>query len=456
MSVVGLIVALALLIYMAMRNVHIVVAAVISSLIVAVLSGLGPVEAMTGPYMKAFADYIQDFFLIFLLGAIFGRLMGDTGAAKAIANWFARTLGADRAVLAIVLACAVLTYGGVSLFVVGFAVFPIALSLFYEGDVPRRFIPGALAFGSVTFTMTSAGSPEIQNLIPIEYLDTTPTAGLVVSAIVAVVMFAMGFAALKWMVNRAEANGETFEAKPGDERYIGHLMRRDDRAVPAGGSDDHAPPDTQTKVADDSAADDTPPVLLALVPIAVILVLLNVVKLPPESALFFGVLAAWLPFYRWLPNPLEASANGSNNALMAAINTAAVVGFGGVAAETPAFQSAVDYFTSLPGPPLVGAALSVATLAAIVGSASGGLSIILPIVGPQYIDQGVDPESLHRVAAIASGSIDSLPHSGYVVTTIRVICGETHARAYMPIFATTVVVPLIGVALAVALFSLGL
>lgn len=300
--------------------------------------------------------------------------------------------------LAIVLACAVLTYGGVSLFVVGFAVFPIALSLFYEGDVPRRFIPGALAFGSVTFTMTSAGSPEIQNLIPIEYLDTTPTAGLVVSAIVAVAMFAMfamGFVGLMWLVNRAVANGETFEAMPGDERYIGHLLRRDER-IPDDGSSDNATGPQPTTVEDD---DDLPPVLLALVPIAVILVLLNVLGVAPEASLFGGVLMAWLPFYRWLPNPLDT---------------------------------------------------------AVVGSASGGLSIILPIIGPQYLDQGVDADSLHRVSAIASGSIDSLPHSGYVVTTIRVICGETHTRAYLPIFVTTVVVPLIGVVLAVVLFGLGL
>jgi H+/gluconate symporter-like permease len=372
MSVVGLVIALALLIFMAMRNVHIVVGAVVSSVILAIFSGLAPVEAMTGPYMKTFAEYIQDFFLIFLLGAIFGRLMGDTGAAESIAHWFARTLGAERAVLAIVLACAVLTYGGVSLFVVGFAVFPIALSLFYEGNVPRRFIPGALAFGSVTFTMTSAGSPEIQNLIPIEYLDTTPTAGLVVSAIVAVAMFAMGFVALKWLVNRAVDNGETFEPKPGDERYIGHLLRRDDR-IPSGGSDEQ-PDGTQTATATEEATDreDLPPVLLALVPIVVILALLNVVGLVPEAALFWGVVAAWIPFYRWLPNPLESAGNGSNNALMAAINTAAVVGFGGVAAETPAFKSAVEYFTNLPGPPLVGAAVSVAALAAVVGSARPG------------------------------------------------------------------------------------
>lgn len=488
LSAAGLAIGLAALIWMAMRNVHIVVAAVVASLVVAVFSGLGALDAMTGPYMTTFTDYVKDFFLIFLLGAVFGKLMGETGAAESIADWFGARFGAERAVLAIVLACAVLTYGGVSLFVVGFAVFPIALTLFYEADVPRRFIPGALALGSVTFTMTSAGSPEIQNLIPIEYLDTTPTAGALVSAIVAVVMAVAGFAGLKALVARARNAGERFEPLPGDERFLGKVAFRRREGGPAAGTATEAGGEggaspapqrggTATAVrereqdlpaegsdtglsrgdgAEGGADADLPPVLLSLVPIAVILVVLNVLDAAPEVAIAAGVVAAWLPFVRWLPNPLEALGTGSENAIMAAVNTAAVVGFGGVAAETAAFQSALDFFTNLPGPPLVGAAASVAGLAAIVGSASGGLGIVLPIIGPAYVEQGVDPASLHRVSTIASGSIDSLPHSGYVVTTIRVICGETHSRAYFPMFVTTVLVPLGGTALAVLLFALGL
>src|SRR5207253_8536603 len=134
---------------------------------------------------------------IFALGAVFGKLMEESGAAITVAQTVGKLLGKQRACLAVVLACALLTYGGVSLFVVGFSVYPLALQLFRAGDLPRRFIPAAIAFGSVTFTMTSAGSPEIQNLIPIKFLVdevtkaplTDARAGWPVSIIVAASMF---------------------------------------------------------------------------------------------------------------------------------------------------------------------------------------------------------------------------------------------------------------------------
>ena len=103
---------------------------------------------------------------------------------------------------------------------------------------------------------------------------------------------------------------------------------------------------------------------------------------------------------------------------------------------------------------LIGAAIAVSVIAGLTGSASGGQTIALPLIAPHYIDQGVDPESLHRVVAIASGGLDSLPHNGYVVTTIRAICRESYSAAYPAVGALTVIVPILGTALAVALFSL--
>lgn len=143
-------------------------------------------------------------------------------------------------------------------------------------------------------------------------------------------------------------------------------------------------------------------------------------------------------------------------ALIAIGNTAAVVGFGGVAKAVPAFGTVVEAMTNIPGSPLIGAAIAVSVIAGMTGSASGGQVIALPLIAPHYIDMGVNPEALHRTVAISSGALDSLPHNGYVVTTVRAICGETHQAAYGPVAAVTVIVPLIGLALAIALFSMGL
>jgi H+/gluconate symporter-like permease len=437
LSVIGLIGGLALLMWWTMRGMNLLIAAPLCAAFVAACSGMPLLPQLVatpdGPdllsnYMTAFAGFLKNYYLIFLMGAVFGKVMEDSGAAASVAKWCVERFGAGSALLAVVVACAVLTYGGVSLFVVAFSVYPLAVGLFRETNLPRRFIPGALAFGSVTFTMTSAGSPEIQNWIPIEFLKTSPYAGWRVSAIVAVVMAVLGYTWLRQMVRHAVRRGEVFTARADD------------------------PVEGTRKL---------PGPFVSLLPLIAVLgvsfVLHDRFK---QSALLValtvGVLACGLFNRRYFRSAGDAVAQGALGALIAIGNTCAVVGFGGVAKATPAFQSAVDLITSIPGSPLLGAAIAVSVIAGMTGSASGGQGIALPILAPMYLARGVDPEALHRVVAIASGSLDSLPHNGYVVTTIRAISGETHKAAYGAVAATTVIVPTLGVLLAIALFSLGL
>jgi H+/gluconate symporter-like permease len=397
---------------------------------------------MAGRYMSGFADYLRRFYLIFALGASFGKLMEHSGAAARIAQAIVRVLGSERACLAVVLACAVLTYGGVSLFVVGFSVYPLAARLFREAKLPHRFIPGAIAFGSVTFTMTSAGSPEIQNLIPIQYLVdasgkplTDAMAGWPVSLIVAGLMFAAGQWYLDWAIRRDLARG----AAP--EPPAAELNGNADRVQQV--YDEHR----------------LPRLSAALAPLVVTLLALNLAprlwsKFPhdPTVAILAGVLTALVCLWPFVPAS-RSLAEGFGNGLIAIGATCSVVGFGAAMQGLPAFEKMVDWVTSVPGDPLIGAALAVAVIAGMAGSASGGQGLALPIIKPIFIDQlGVAPRALHRVVAIASGSLDSLPANGYIVMLIRNVCGETHARAYGPVFVTTVIIPLAGTALAIVLF----
>ncbi len=437
LSAIGLLGGLGLLIALTMRGMNLLVAAPLCALVIAALSGIPLVPQLAATpggadfvssYMGGFAGFLKSYYLVFLMGAIFGKVMEDSGAAASVARWAVNRFGPGAAVGAVVCACAVLTYGGVNLFVVAFSVQPLAVNLFREANLPRRFIPGALAFGSVTFTMTSAGSPEIQNWIPIEFLKTTAYAGWRVSAVVAVVMAALGFWLLRRMVRSAVATGEKFTPRAGDPL---------------------------------AAARTLPGAAAALLPIATVLVVSFLLHdTLQQSALLFaltaGVLVCAVLNRAHFADFSGAVAGGAIGALIAIGNTCAVVGFGGVARMTPAFQSAVSFMTSLPGSPLLGAAVAVGVIAGITGSASGGQGIALPLLAPLYLAQGVDPEALHRVVAISSGSLDSLPHNGYVVTTIRAICGETHRDAYGAVGVTTVLVPLFGTALAIVLFSLGL
>lgn len=430
LSLIGLLAGLGLLIVLTMRGFNLFITAPLCALLVAITNGipfwhLADKTDFVHGYMSGFAGFVAAWFLMFLLGSIFGKLMEHTGAADAVALAIVKRLGHTRAVLAIVLACAVLTFGGVSLFVVAFSAYPMAVSLFKGANLPRRFIPAALALGSVTFTMTSAGSPEIQNWIPIPYLGTTPYAGWQVSIIVALFMAVGGYFTLMWMIKSAIRNGEQFTARSSDPVLS-------DKPLPHW--------------------------LTGLLPLLVVLVTSFLLHDSLQQAALIlalagGVVTLYLLNFRFLYNPAAATNEGVLGALLAIGNTAAVVGFGAVAKLTPAFNTVVDYMTHLPGPELVGAAVAVSAIAGLTGSASGGQVIALPEIAPHYLDRGVDAEQLHRVVAISSGALDSLPHNGYVVTTIRAICGESHQNAYWPVAVVSVVMPVLGTILAIALFQ---
>jgi H+/gluconate symporter-like permease len=230
------------------------------------------------------------------------------------------------------------------------------------------------------------------------------------------------------MLRGAKARGERFEARSND-------------------------PDSNRSV--------LPHPALATIPLAVVLIVsfLWHDELQTSAlivALLAGSIAAWLVNQRHIAHLGRTLGDASTGALIAIGNTAAVVGFGAVAKLAPAFEVAVDAVTHLPGSPIVSAAVAVSLIAAMTGSASGGQAIALPILAPHFLAEGANPEQLHRAVAISSGGLDSLPHNGYVVTTIRAICGETHQAAYPAVAAMTVIVPLLGLILCLMLFALGL
>ncbi|WP_050180327.1 GntP family permease [Domibacillus robiginosus] len=445
LGMLGLLVSLIVLIVLTMRGVNIIIAAIISAILVALTGGINLETALTEHYMGGFTSYFANWFLIFLLGAIFGKVMQETRAADSIARWIKNKLGPERAVLAVVAAAAIMTYGGVSLFVVGFSIYPIAVSLFRLANLPHRFIPAALVFGSISFTMTAPGSPEIQNLIPTEFFGTKPTAGGWIGVLMALVIMTAGGWYLGRMVKKASANGEVFylpeeaSRKEGEEVAATALAEQE---------------------LEERMSGEVPPFLVALFPLAAVIIILNIAANFTSStaaaliSLSSGIFFASVLMAKFLKDLWEALAKGAHDALIAAANTCAVVGFGSVAAQVSAFDKVVDALVNIPGPPLMGLAVAVTLICGITGSASGGLGIALPILSPIYMAQGLDPGAMHRISALASGGLDSLPHNGYVVTTIRAICGETHKRSYKPIFILSVVLPTLVLILAVILYSI--
>lgn len=438
----GIVLSLVCLIFMAYRGFSVIFFAPVFALLAAFASGYELLPTYTEMFMPRAAGYFKSFFPVFLLGAVFGKVMEDTGLAKSIARAIVQALGVERAMYAIVLSAAILVYGGISLFVVAFAVYPFAASLFKQADIPKRLIPGTIALGSFTFAMDALpGSPQIQNIIPTKYFGTDAYAAPIAGLIGAAIIFIGGMAWLEFRRKQAARNGEGYGA---------HTLNE------------------PTPSADD---EKLPGIALAILPLLVVLVgnfVLTksiatwspaIMTRYPGAAAFSTVIGTWALIAALLLGILVALALGFSaikqkgiakslnigvmGSLLAIMNTASEVGYGNVIAMLPGFKSIAAALMSIGagGNPLWSEAVSVTTLAGITGSGSGGLSIALETMSTQYIawanQAGISMELLHRIGAMACGGMDTLPHNGAVITLLA-ICGLTHRESYKDIFAVTV------------------
>jgi len=427
-GIIGVIVALAVLIYLALRGVSILVISIICAGIVGATNGIPLSAALTGTYMKGLAGFLEQFFLLFLFGAMFGKIIGDSGAATSVAYALSRTLGAGRALLIIVLACAVLSFGGVNLFILIFTVYPLGLQLWKQANLPKRLLAGAFALGGATFTMSALpGTPSVQNLIPAEAFKTPATAAPELGIPAAVVMFALGYWYLVWQAKKAHRNGEGFVPAPCD-----------------------------VAVTADVNPSDLPHWAVSLVPLAVVVGLVIATRnakpqLPwVAAALAIGCVIGMAILYRHLKRGVATLGEGAANCAIPVINTGAVIGFGTVVSTVPAFTDFANFFAHLHLPALLSASLVVNIMSGIMGSAAGGLRIFIQTMAPHYLHLGADPAQLHRISVIASGGLSALPHNGVVITTLLVM-GMTHREAYKDIFVEAVLVSAAGLAVALVI-----
>lgn len=432
----GIILGLALLMILAYRGYSIIWIAPLCAMVVALTGGLELLSAYKDVYMQGFVGFTKSWFPVFMLGAIFGKLMDYTGAAKSIARWLTKVLGAKRAILSVIVGCAVLTYGGISLFVVVFAMYPLALELFREANITRKLIPGAIALGSFTFTMTALpGTPQIQNLIPMDYFNTTPTAAPIMGIVAGLVLFIGGYLYLKWREKQYAAKGEGF-IEP----------------VKVSKSDEAA-------ATTESETTKLPNPFLAFLPLITVIVTLNLFDWDIVVALLAGIIMAMIT------NPIKYKgftkmlSEGASSSMLSIINTSAAVGFGTVVGAVPGFQTLTNLLLNIKGSPLISEALAVNLLAGATGSASGGMGIALAALGEKYyqlaLEMGINPEAFHRIASLSSGGLDTLPHNGAVLTLLAVT-GMTHKDSYIDIFVTSVALPVVATISAIILGSLGI
>lgn len=446
MEVVAIIISLFLLVTFAYRGFSVILFAPVFALMAAAVSGLPILPGYTELFMAKAVTYIKSFFPVFLLGAVFGKVMEETGMARSIAMATIRLIGKERAIFAVVIACMVLCYGGISMFVCAFAVYPFAAALFREANIPKRLIPACFVAGVFTATMDCyPGSPQIQNIIPTIYLGTTTFAAPVLGFICGTLLIALCFVYLEWRRKHLAAIGEGYGNHTLNESVI----------------------DPDAKL---------PPWQLSIIPLIVVLALnfyfsmvftwdnillepFKAMHLPLTAANVKNVVAIWALVIGLLAaiivacvtgrkfmsknTSIKAALNaGALGSLLAIMNTASEVGYGNVISSLPGFMEVADALLGVgQGMPLFNVALMVNILAGLTGSASGGLSIALDLFGNNFLAEtaavGIPAEVVHRIAAMASGGLDSLPHNGAVITTLA-ICGLTHREAYKDMFAITI------------------
>lgn len=391
-------------------------------------------DGLKNSFMPSASAYVTSYFLVFFVGALFGAVYQFTGAAKSIAVTLAGACKGKFVAPIIMTITGILTYGGVSGFVVFFVIYPIALQMFREANLTRRLIPAAISAGCWTFSMYGPGSPSIQNVIPISELGTTPTAAFLPSLIITVLSFGLIFGWLEYRARSFTKKGYFFN----DDRLKTQL-------------------DPEELNAEED--EDLPSPIIAFIPILAILALFNIVGLDVETSVFAGVmLACVLMFPRvegGIAGWIKVFNKGAADSGVAILNTSIVVGFGGVVKETQGFADLVESLQSIEMNPLIFVMVTVAICAGACGSASGGMGVAFGALKDTYAALGANFEHVHRIGAIAAGTLDTLPHQGAQITLLG-ICKLNHKEAYFDIMVTQIIIPFIACFVFIALASMGL
>ncbi len=414
LSALGLLAAFIGMAILIFKRVSPIIIGPLAAILVCLTSRLPVFTGVTETYMSGVTGFFLSYFFIFLLGNIFGSIYQNSGAAAKIGSIISKKFGAKHCMLACMLSAAILSYGGINSFVIIFSVYPIALKLFEEADLPTYLLPGIVCGGMWTFAMTGPFTPQIPNVVSMQYLGTPSYAGLIPGLSGAIVMAISIILFMNHSAKKARLRGEHFQWPEGVKR-----------------------------VEDD---EDSPNGIISIIPLALVLVIFNVTKLDIIICLLIGIVVALILFWKYLPKSemLSMFNNAAVSSVTVIINTAVIVGFGSVAKVTPFYQYATDVLISSDANPYIVAAFGANIFAGILGSASGGISLMYETLGDtfiEYANQGYNLGFIHRLCSDGCGGLDSLPWNGSIVSVFA-ICNTTHKLSYKYNFVTCLVVPI--------------
>jgi H+/gluconate symporter-like permease len=469
MGLFGILLGLAVLMWLAYRGWSVLMVAPVAALVAAAVSREPLLAHWTHTFMGGAGRFVTQWFPMFLLGGLFGKLMDDSGSISSIARYLTERLGTRRTMLSVVLASAVVTYGGVSVFVAFFVLVPMAKEMFKVADIPRRLMPATIGLGAFTFTMSAMpGTPSVNNAIPMAYFGTTAFAAPGLGIIASIIIMVLGM----WWLRRAEAAarnaGEGYGAGPEVSPTVDETVR-----VQATAAGDFDPAELQHG----GHSTSRPPIVIAALPLVVVICtnfLMSLVVLPRLDfsflaqevwggttiravggvwsvviALAAATLTVIILNFRRFPALRESLDAGATSSVLPILTIASLVGFGAVVAALPAFADVSDALLAIGGGPLISLTVAVNVLAGLTGTASGGMAIVLNMLGDTYLklaaEHGIDPQLLHRVTTIGAGTLDALPHNGTVLLLFQ-ISGLTHRESYFDMVMTVIVTCIIALA----------
>ncbi|HFI0055141.1 TPA: GntP family permease [Streptococcus suis] len=394
LAILGVLLAVVAIIYLTSKNLHVIVAAPVASLIILVTNQMNIIEAMLGKeqsYMAGLAGFLINNFVIFMLGSILARYMEASGATLTIANSILKVMGKDspyKVLLAIALITSILTYGGVSIFVVIFTLLPLSRPLFKELNINWALFPLPVFMGASTYTMTTLpGTPSIQNVIPTKVLGTSLTAAPLISLAASLVLLLFGLFYMAYCLKKSLANGETYTEDD------------DDTVV--------------------DLAEKRPNLLFSILPLLSLIGTIFLLNKTPNVlaiGLLVSIILSAILFYPYLPNQKELLNSGAIASIVPAFATSSTVAFGTVLTLSAGFAVIQEWIQQIPGSPLISLSVSTALLSGIIGSSSGAVGIASSNFLPAYLEMGINPEILHRVVVVASAILTVVPQSGVMIT----------------------------------------
>ena len=411
MGTIGILIAIALIVILAMKGYSIVFIAPLAAIVVIVTNGMSFFPSLIGnesSFMTGLAGFIINYFAVFLLGAILAQYIEKSGAAQSIAQKVLSITGTEKpfsVLVAILIISAILTFGGISLFVVLFVVIPLAKPLFKELNIAWSLVVIPIFIGIGTFTMTMMpGTPSIQNVVPTKYLGTTLTAAPLMGIVASLVAIIVGIVYMRYALKKSIADGNTFA------------------------------PYAEEKEESLALKEKIPSFFLSILPILLLIVIIFIGSaMKVDNIVLIGlgaaILAAVILFHPYVPSHKTALSLGANGSITPIFFTSAAVAFGVVITMAPGFKVISDFILGIPGNPLISLTVASAALGAITGSSSGGLGIAMEAFAQTYLDMGVNPDAMHRISAIASSVLTGLPHSGAILSLFA-LAGLNHKNSF--------------------------